>query len=386
MSESQLTYLGPETNELNQKARRRWYTRVPWPFMILVVAPTVVVAIYYFVIATPRYVSEARFIVRAQSQQAPSALGIALQGVGLSTTQSDAFAVHEYVRSRDALSDLQRRYDVRKMLNAAGADPLSRLQRPWDGPSAEALYEGFQRFVVVGYDSTNGMSILRVEAFRPQDAAAIANGLLAGGEDLVNRLNRRAVETAVTEAEEAVRAAEDDVQQVQAELTRFRTAQRFIDPANIATESSELLGGLLLSQAELQAERQQLVSQAPQSPQLALLDARLQAITAQIEAQRQRISGSSDSLAPRVAEYEMLIGRRELAARNLASATATLNAARQDARRQQLYLERVVNPSVADKPAQPRRLSAVLAVFGTLLLLYGVGWLIWAGVKEHRQQ
>jgi capsular polysaccharide transport system permease protein len=82
----------------------------------------------------------------------------------------------------------------------------------------------------------------------------------------------------------------------------------------------------------------------------------------------------------------MLIGRRELAARNLASATATLNAARQDARRQQLYLERVVSPGVADKPAEPKRFSAVLAVFGTLLLLYGVGWLIWAGVKEHRQQ
>jgi capsular polysaccharide transport system permease protein len=294
--------------------------------------------------------------------------------------------VHEYVRSRDALYDLQRRYDVRKMLNAASADPLSRLQRPWDGPSAEALYEGFQRFVVVGYDSTNGMSTLRVEAFRPQDAAAIANGLLAGGEDLVNRLNRRAVETAVAEAEEAVRAAEDDVQRVQVELTRFRTAQRFIDPANIAAESSELLGGLLLSQAELQAEREQLASQAPQSPQLASLDARLRAIATQIEAQRQRISGSSDSLAPRVADYEMLIGRRELAARNLASATATLNAARQDARRQQLYLERVVSPGVADKAAEPKRFSAVLAVFGTLLLLYGVGWLIWAGVKEHRQQ
>ncbi|PZO07107.1 MAG: chain-length determining protein [Alphaproteobacteria bacterium] len=385
MSEAKLTFLGPLSGQALVQKRKSWRERVSWPFIVVVLLPTLVAAIYYAFIATPRYVSEARFIVRAQAQQTPSPLGVALQGVGLGTAQTDAFAVHEYIKSRDALKDLQGRYDVRAMLSQAGVDPFSRLRRPWEGESRETFYEGFQRFVVVGHDSTNGMSTLRVEAFRPQDATTIANGLLDGGENLVNRLNRRATETAVVEAEVAVKDAQEEVVRVQAELTRFRTSERFIDPANVATETSELLGGLLLNQAELSAEKQQLESQAPQSPQLAPLNARLRAIEGQIEAQRQRIAGANDSLAPRVGDYELLVGRRELAARNLASATATLNGARQDARRQQLYLERVVSPSLADKPAEPKRLLAILTVFGTMLLFYGVVWLIWTGVKEHRQ-
>ena len=71
-------------------------------------------------IATPRYVSEARFIVRASNQSQPSAIGVALQGVGLSTAPSDAFAVHEYITSRDAVTDLGRRYDVGAILNPPG--------------------------------------------------------------------------------------------------------------------------------------------------------------------------------------------------------------------------------------------------------------------------
>ncbi|MCW0046913.1 MULTISPECIES: chain-length determining protein [unclassified Brevundimonas] len=385
MSEAKLTFLGPVSGQALGQKRKSWRERISWPFMFVVVVPTFAAAIYYASLATPRYVSEARFIVRAQTQQTPSPLGVALQGVGLGTAQTDAFAVHEYIKSRDALKDLQRRYDIRAMLSQTGVDPFSGVRRPWEGNSREALYKGFQRFVVVGHDSTNGMSTLRVEAFSPQDATTIANGLLDGGENLVNRLNRRATETAVVEAEAAVKDAQEDVVQVQAELTRFRTNQRFIDPANVATETSEVLGGLLLNQAELSAEKQQLESQAPQSPQLASLNARLRAIEGQIEAQRQRIAGTTNSLAPQVGDYELLVGRRELAARNLASATATLNSARQDARRQQLYLERVVSPSLADKPTEPKRLLAVLTVFGTLLLIYGVAWLIWTGVKEHRQ-
>jgi capsular polysaccharide transport system permease protein len=48
-------------------------------------------------------------------------------------------------------------------------------------------------------------------------------------------------------------------------------------------------------------------------------------------------------------------------------------------------LERVVNPSLPDRPSQPRRLISILVVLATSLLLYGIGWLVLAGVREHRQ-
>lgn len=386
MSEAKLTYLGPLSsgNGKRQEKQAAW-RRMPWPFLVVVVIPTLVAAVYYLVIASPRYVSEARFIVRAQAKETPSSLGMALQGVGLASAQSDAFAVHEYMKSRDALVELQKRYDIRQLMTGPGADPFSRLPKPWEGGSQEEFYKGFQKFVVVGYDSTNGMSTLRVEAFRPEDARNIANGLLEGGERLANRLNIRASQTAVAEAERALADAESQLAETQARLTVFRNQERFIDPKNVAEASSKLLGGLMLSEAELSTERAQIAASAPASPQLPMIDDRLRAVRALITAEQAKIAGFSNSLAPKIGEYEALAGARELAQRNVATTAIALNSARQDARRQQLYLERVVSPNLPDKAAQPKRLLAILAVFATAMLFYGVGWLIWAGVREHQQ-
>ena len=76
---------------------------------------------------------------------------------------------------------------------------------------------------------------------------------------------------------------------------------------------------------------------------------------------------------------------RELADREYSQATAQLVAAQQDAQRQKLYLERIVAPNAPDKASRPERLAALLKVFGGAMLLYGVAWMIWAGVREHRQ-
>ena len=77
--------------------------------------------------------------------------------------------------------------------------------------------------------------------------------------------------------------------------------------------------------------------------------------------------------------------RRNLAAEELQKASTVLLAAEQDARRQQLYLERIVSPSLPEQPLEPRRWLAILTVFGTTILTFGIGWLVWAGVREHRQ-
>ncbi|WGM32270.1 chain-length determining protein [Brevundimonas sp. NIBR11] len=387
MAEAQINYLGPIPEALTfREARKPWWQRLPVGFLLVVALPTMLAALYYLVIATPRYVSEARFIVRASTQGSqPSVLGAALQGVGLSTAQSDAFAVHEYIKSRDALRELGRRFDIPAILNPRGADAFSRYPRPWDSTGEEGLYKGFNRFVVVGYDSTTGISTLRVEAFRAEDARQLNLALLAGGEQLVNRLNERAMGDAVAEASTARDEARARLTGIQQELTAFRNREGFIDPELAARESSSLIGGLLATVAQLRADRSQLAGEAPQSPQLPILDGRIAAYERQIAAERAKVAGASTSLAPRVGVYTDLELRQALADRELAEATSALLTAQQEARRQKLYLDRIVTPNLPDRPTQPRRWTAILTVFASSILIYGVGWLVWAGVREHRQ-
>jgi len=118
---------------------------------------------------------------------------------------------------------------------------------------------------------------------------------------------------------------------------------------------------------------------------LAAIDNRIGAFERQIEAERAKLAGASDSLASKLGNYEELVAQRELASEELAQSTASLITAEQEARRQKLYLERIVNPSQPEKATEPRRWRAILTVFVSLLLAYAVGWLIWTGVREHRQ-
>jgi len=357
-----------------------------WPFLICVILPTLLAAFYFLLIASPRYVSEARFIVRQAGQAQPDALGLTLQGVGLSATQTDAFAVHDYMRSRDAVAELDQSLDLSRLLGPPGADIFSRWPRPWESRSREALYKGYQRFVTVGYDATTGISILRVEAYRPEDARRLAEALLTGGEGLVNRLNARSVADAVSQAETSRDEARERLSEAQRRLVAFRNRQRFIDPSMVAAEGAGLIGELSATLAGLRAERAQLAAEAPQSPQLPSLDNRIAAYERQISAERSKLAGEASSLVPAVSAYEDLVLERELADRQLSEATAALLAAERDARRQALYLQRVVSPALADEPTLPRRWLSILIVLIGSLLLYGVGWLVWSGLREHRQQ
>lgn len=386
MTENRLKYLGPLVEpRASARLKAPLLKRVPWPFLLTVIVPTLLAATYYLLIAAPRYVSEAQFIVRAPSGGSqPSSLGVALQGVGLASTQTDAFAVHEYIRSRDALAELSKQNDVERMLGRRGADLFSPYPRPWERRSSEALYNGFKRFVVVGYDSTTGISKLRVEAFSARDANRLAEGLLRGGEQLVNRLNERAARDAVANALKAKEIASVAADESRRKLLDFQTREQFLEPQIDARESSELIGSLRASVAQLRAERAQLAEDAPASPQLPMLDGRITAYERQIEAERGRLAGGSTSLASKASTYEALVLERELADKEFAMASAVVISAEQDAQKQKLYLDRVVSPSLPDEPAEPKRWLAILTVFATLLGVYGIGWLVWAGVREHR--
>lgn len=388
MSEDpKLTFVGhqPAFDRLTKGPRGERLRALPWPFLLIVGLPTLIAAIYFLLIASPRYVSEARFIVRAPNQAQPSALGVTLQSAGLAPASTDAFAVHDYIRSRDGLAELSRRHDVTAILGGPGADLFARYPRPWESRSLEGRHKAFQRFVTVGYDSTTGISTLRVEAFSARDAQALAEGLLQGGENLVNRLNQRAAADAVAEAERAQIEAQTALATSQGRLTAFRNRERFIDPTRAAAESAQLIGQLAATVAGLRAERAQLAAEAPQSPQLPSLDNRINAYEGQIAAERAKVAGQAGSLAPRVGAYEDLVLEREFADRQATEAAAGLVEARQEARRQRLYLERIVNPGRPDQAMEPRRWMSILTVLITMMLIYGVGWLVWAGVREHRQ-
>jgi capsular polysaccharide transport system permease protein len=356
--------------------------RRPW-FALTVIAPTLVAVLYYGVIASDVYVSEAQFIIRSTNKASTNALGSFLQTVGLVRSQDDTFSVQTFIMSRDAVRQLEERNNLRGVLARQEGDFVNRFPSLFGSDRFEQLYKSYQSFVSVIFDSTTGISTLRVRAFRPDDAQGIATAILEYGETLVNRLNDRARQDSIDVAKREVALSEERVTKAQTALTTYRLRTSMLDPTTASNAALELVSKLSVELAATQAQIAEVAKATPNSPHIASLRNRVAALEGQITEERRKIVGDNDSIALKIAEYERLALERQFADRALASSIGSLETARIEAQHKQLYLERVVEPNLPDYALYPRRLLSIFITLVSCLIVYGIVWLISAGFREH---
>jgi len=364
-------------------ALRRGLTPARVAFALVVLLPTALASIYFGLIASDRFVSESSFVVRSAKSPLAGGLGSLLQITGISRSQDDAYSVQEYIQSRDAVAALSQRLNLREIYARPGADFVARFPNPILGNTDEELFLHYERRVEAFHVSTTGITTLRVQAFRAEDALAINRELLTLGENLVNRMNERMRGDSIRFAEAEVSRGQDRLVEAQIAVTEFRNAQLMLDPSISSLIVAELIGRLSAELAVTTAQLREVESASPDSPQIPGIKRRTAALEGQIALERQRVSNSSDGLATKIADFERLGLQREFAVKALASAVASLELARNEARRQQLYLERVVEPHPADYSAEPRRIRSVFLTLMASLLVFFIGWLMAAGVREH---
>ena len=354
------------------------------PFLLAVILPTLLAAIYFFAIAADQYVSEARFVVRGRAQAASSSaasgLGDLLGAVGLSPAHEEAQAVRDYLTSHGAVLGLEGRLDLPAIFTRPESDLLARLW--WDDP--ERLTRYFTSMVTTTYDSTSGMVVVRTRTFRAEDSRTLTEELLRLSEALVNRMSENARADALRIGREEVEVAERRVLAARAALTEFRSRQQAMDPTRSAAIATESLGVL---EGQLTAARAELTARSafmrPDNPGLHEVRNRIAALERQIVVERARHTSGDATLSHQLAEYERLQLEREFADRQLASAVASMEGARVEAQRQQVFVSRVVEPNLAEYPLYPRRILNVLGIFVGLSVAYGISWLLLAGMREH---
>jgi len=348
-----------------------------------VALPTLLAGLYYGVVASDVYISESRFVVRSPQRQVSTGLGALLQGTAFSRSQDDTYSVHDFVRSRDALRELDTQLGVRAAYSNRAIDPVNRFPGlEWED-SFEALHRYYNRHVGIDYDSTSSISVLRVRAYTAQDAQRINELLLQMGERLVNHLNTRSRQDLIQVAEGEVRAAEAKAREAALALAQFRQRGAVFDPNS---QSALQLQGRARLQEELLAAEVQLAQVrqvSPQNPQIGVLAARVDALRKAVAEAGARVTAGSASLSAQSPTYDRLVLDKGFADRQLATALTALDSARSEAARKQLYLERLVQPNLPDDAVEPRRLRAVLTVLVVGLVLWGVVSLVLASIREH---
>jgi capsular polysaccharide transport system permease protein len=294
---------------------------------------------------------------------------------GVTRSVDDGYVVKEFLESREALAWAEKHAGLRAAYDAPAAwrDIIWRFPNPFEPKSNEGLFWHFQRMVSAGFDSTTGVNTLKAQAFTPAEAKRIANSLLESAEELVNRLNDRARQDAIALAQAEAERMHLRAVAAQAALTAFRERERLVDPSQATLAVVETIGKLAQEAALVSVQLGELAKSSPDGPQIAPLRTRRGALEAQIVKERQRLAGDSQSIAPRIVEYERLMLEREFAEKALVAAMTSVETARVEAMRQQVYLERVTYPNQPDYPAYPWRVvwTLVVAVVGYMT------WRMW---------
>lgn len=341
-------------------------------FLTLLVLPTLLASIYFFAIAADRYVSEARFVVRSTASPAAGNFAAMIESEGLSRANDETYAVNEYLDSRDIVDLLARNDGLKEVLARPEADFIGRFPNFYMPDNAEYLYRRYRYMVDARIDPATGISRVEVEAFRAGDAHKIGAAILKYAEALINRLNERAYQDAERYAESIVDRERAHISEIGKKLSVFRDASGTVDPGKEAVAQFELIGKMSTSLAMLVAEEQQQSVLAPANPGLPALREQIRSYRDEIEKQKRSIVGSNNSLAAKLTGFEEIELERQLAARALGLAMINLEKARDDARRQHLYLQTIVEPNIPDQPAPWRRALGFAVVFFLSLAVFGI--------------
>lgn len=353
-------------------------------FIATVVVPTIIALLYFGLFASDVYISESRFVVRSPDKPATSGIGVLLKSAGFSNAGDEIFAAQEFVVSRDALRAVNRN---NAFANAYGTPTISIFDRfnpvGWTS-TFEDLFKYYAGKVRVEHETTSSITTLTVRAYTPQDARRFNEQLLEMAEATVNRLNTRGRQDLIRFAETEVTDAKENARAAALALSEYRNREGVVDPEKQAAVQLQMISKLQDEMIATRTQLSQLRAFTPQNPQIEVLDVQSRSLAREIDILLGKVAGDRKSLSSSVAQYQRLQLESQFADKQLASSLASLEEARNEARRKQAYVERIVQPNLPDDALEPRRLRNILATLVLGVVAWGILTMLLAGVREHK--
>lgn len=349
-----------------------------------VIVPTLCSILYFGLWASDVYVSESSFVVRAPERQSSSPFGALLRSASFNKAADEAYTVRDYILSRDALQVLNEKVSLGKAYFSSDVDVFSRFAGLDYDDSFEALHRYYVKKITVQADSASSIVTLAVRAFSPQDAYNANRVLLEQSEALINRLSERGRQDLINFAAREVKEAEHKAKLAALSLSSYRDSQGVVDPERQASVQLQQVAKLQDELIATTTQISQLQTFAPANPQIASLRVRAETLRRAMAQESERVAGGSTSLANKAAVFQRFALERDFADKQLASALSSLENARNEAQRKQVYIERIAQPSLPDVAQEPRRIRGVVATFLIGLAVWGILSILTAAVRDHK--
>jgi capsular polysaccharide transport system permease protein len=367
-----------------QRRLLRWQ-RPDLLFLVVVVVPVLASILYFGFLASDIYISESRFVVRAPEKRSATGLGAILQTAGFANASEEVSAAQSYAVSRDALQAINKNGAFERAYSAPHISRVDRFNPLGLWGSFEDLYQYFQGKVTLQNDSTTSITTLTVKAYTSEDARRFNEQLLELSEATVNRLNVRGRQDLVRFAQAEVDNTKLKAQEAAIALASYRNRSGVVDPEKQAEVQMQMVSNLQNQLIAAKTELAQLRRYAPENPRIPVVRTQVDTLQGEIDRESGKVTGSRASLAANAVQFQRLTLENDFAAKQLAASLASLEEARNEARRKQAYVERIVQPNLPDSAMEPRRLRGIFATIILSLIAYGILRMLLAGIREHAQ-
>lgn len=339
-------------------------------FVVCVLIPTVVASVYWGLVASRQYVSEAQFTLRSGESSPLDALG-GFAGLATSRQAQDTQIIANYIRSPTIIADVAETIDLQKCFGRPEIDYFSRLS---PNEPIEQLEKYWRKRVDVKIESSSGIVTVTVRAFTPEDSERLANTIVSLSEQLVNRMADRPRGEAATNAKTELDQAEKALREAASAMRDLRNAQGVLDAKVSAEGINKVVTALRLQLAETESAILSAGRDVQGSPQVQVLKKRAEALRRQIADYSSQIAGAGGgvSMADRLNVLSTAQTDLDLARQRYADAATVYQAARVDLETQRAYIVTFLKPILAQDSLYPRRWVEWLIIVVPSLLLWGL--------------
>lgn len=340
-------------------------------------------AIYLFILASDRFVSEAKLTVKRGSSEGVS-LTLGLLGGGAVTEREDSLYLKEYILSMDMLVALEKAINIAGLYRDPKADYFSALGRD---ATREEFLEYYQNHVHVHLDDTSSIITLRVQAFGPEAAKQISDAVIRESDRFVNVLSNRVANEQLGFVAHELDEARHVLQQAKAKLSSFQDRHTVLDPAEQAQATATLVGTMESELARLETEQKGLLAYLKDTaPQLTTLNARMDSIKSQIASERRKVVGTArggQQLNKLALDFESLQVESGFALDRYKAALQVMEKTRVEASKRVKSLVVITSPQLAEEAEEPRRLYLFVLTLLALAMAYGIARMTVATIKDH---
>lgn len=377
---------------LTTQASRKYQSTLNWlkttesgkQCLSFMIVPLLLIAFYLLVMSPGRYVSSASVLIK-ESGVAQIEAGL-LEGLGINAggATADQQLLQAYVTSPNLLGELENELKIKEHYS----DSWDFVFGLSESSSQEDFLKFYRKYITVGPDAESGLLAITVQAYTPEFSKALADALLKHSEDFVNEASQNIAKREMQFALDEINRSQGLLKKAKNALITFQNEHNLVSPdsegESLISIVFQLEGELAQTEASIKQSESYLNSNAPQ---VVALKNKAEALRKEIEAQKQRVTGSTeggDKLNELSAKFQELNLDLELATTLYTSALNAYELARVQAGKQLKHLVVASKPQLPEEALYPNRLYWFVTWVIFLGAFWGIVRMIVASSREHK--